>query len=151
MSGSLATSGTLGRGAPNSNEKLRKQLLGKNAKQGKMGHRSVDARRGGNRDMPSKPKPAPIAQGSESEEEGRSSLGKLKRQKKQRVLNAVEVNDDQIPELEDIDIVARVSAKPLQLSRASKQKTTSYLDEVLAERSMRKKKKRKRTTGSSTD
>ena len=127
-----------------SNDKLRRQLLGKDFQrlQGKglKGSKSVS----GSIQLGSKPRPVPVKRELESEDEdeaGRSSVGKSKRKK---VASSFGVANGQ--EGEDVNAP---DGGATQVPRPPK-KASNYLDEVLAERSWKKQKrknKKKRKDG----
>jgi len=117
-----------------SNETLRRQLLGRDYKKVRVGKGPL----GGVAVVGSKPRPLGSTReiGQESgDEEGRSSLGKSKR--KRRVEETEEgagVSDEE---------VTRVSKASMGTSRPQK-RAVNYLDQVLAEKSRRQRKKSKK-------
>ncbi len=117
-----------------SNETLRRQLLGRDYKKVRAGKGPL----GGVAVVGSKPRPLGSTReiGQESgDEEGRSSLGKSKR--KRRVEETEEgagVSDEE---------VTRVSKASMGTSRPQK-RAVNYLDQVLAEKSRRQRKKSKK-------
>lgn len=122
-----------------SNDKLRKQLLGKNFQQlqGKGRGESKSAPGSGQRG--SKPRPAAVKRDWESEDEdgaGRSSLGKSKRKMKAAMQEAADGGD-----VEDVTAPDGGEIKTFDDSRLPK-RARNYLDEVLAEKSRKKQKKK---------
>ena len=123
-----------------SNDKLRRQLLGKDMAKhyGKFGNTGKLGT--GAMSVESKPRPTPVRRAAEDdEEEGRSSLGKSKRRK---------TFDKQESAMQDYNAEAKeatTSRLSKDATRRSKKSGNSYLDEVLAEKQRKKqKKKRKR-------
>jgi len=120
-----------------SNETLRRQLLGRDYKKVRAGKGDKGAL-GGVAVVGSKPRPLGSTReiGQESgDEEGRSSLGKSKR--KRRVGETEEgagISDEE---------VTRVSKASMGTSRPQK-RAVNYLDQVLAEKSRRQRKKSKK-------
>ena len=124
-----------------SNDKLRRQLLGKDM--ARLYGKSGSGGKFGSGSMPlgSKPRPTPMRKAAEDEdddEEGRSSLGKSKRRKHV---------ESQEPAVHNNQIIAKEVAESSVSDAAGRSKQTriNYLDEVLAEQQRKKqKKKRKR-------
>ena len=136
----LPQDGDVKRQELSSNDKLRRQLLGKDM--AKLYSKSGRGGKLGPGVMPlgSKPRPAPTKKVEEEDddEEGRSSLGKSKRRKQVQ---------NQKPVAQEDQAEALGSAEPTvsENARRSKKVSTNYLDEVLAEQQRKKqKKKRKR-------
>lgn len=117
-------------------EKLRKQLLGKDYKRFQnSGVRIGDKIGLGMGQTGPKPRPTSMRQVDESEDEGgRSSLGKSKRRKLGKEQNNVVVTTDMKPEA-----ISAETARP-STARLPK-KRSNYLDEVLAKKSQKKRKK----------
>lgn len=116
-------------------ERLRKQLLGKNARAPRGALTTSGAMMPGQKFAASKarPKLPPKRDASEDEDEGRSSMGKSRRIATVDVTaqeNLVGAGDEDGP-------TAVIPAA------ASKKRGGSYLDQVLAERAAKKKRKRK--------
>jgi hypothetical protein len=127
-------------------EKLRKQMLGKNAKRPVSGATS-SGRMGNavkvNVNVPPKPRPATSNRRAESdEEEGRSSLGKAKRRKMEPV-TVVEVSENKDGEGEESTVPELAKPVPRPGVAMGKQKPGSYLDEILLKRSKKKRRKKK--------
>jgi hypothetical protein len=126
-------------------EKLRKHMLGKNAKRpisgltnsGRLGNTAKSIL-----NIPTKPKPATTSRSAESDEEGRSSLGKTKRRKtEQTILREGKEKKDEESEQATVPEVAKTLQTPVVVK--AKKKPVSYLDEILSERSKKEQKKRK--------
>lgn len=122
-----------------SNDKLRKQLLGKDF--AKMYRRSgSDGKSGlGVLQMGSKPRPGPVKRSVENDDEdeaGRSSLGKLKRRRGIKKQGPDKAGDGMEP-IEAIESSQAEAASPPR-------KTSNYLDEVLADRERKKERKRRK-------
>ncbi|KAL6718506.1 hypothetical protein ACLMJK_004598 [Lecanora helva] len=125
-----------------SNEKLRKQLLGKDyaKKLGKSGRNSGEpasapALKG------SRLRPPDLKRKMESDSEddgGRSSLGTSMKRRKKSI-----VRPDHKAVDEDTEVAPRDQENGVSEPRSQK-KTSNYLDEVLAERSLQKRKKSKK-------
>lgn len=122
-----------------SNDKLRKQLLGKNFQQlqgkGRGGSKSAP----GSGQRGSKPRPAAVKRDWESEDDdeiGRSSLGKSKRKKVAAMQEAADGGD-----VEDVRALDGGGVENFDDARPPK-KARNYLDEVLAEKSRKKQKKK---------
>ena len=127
-------------------EKLRKQMLGKNSKRSVSGVTS-DGRTGkavkANVNLATRPTPATTNRSAESdEEEGRSSLGKTKRRKNEQS-RVLEVKENEDEEGDQAILPEILEAQPTLVVEKVKKKPGSYLDEILSERS-KKKRKRKR-------
>ncbi|MCJ1401497.1 hypothetical protein MMC11_004711 [Xylographa trunciseda] len=123
-----------------SNDKLRKQLLGKEFAKlyGKTG--SATKKDFGALPLGSKPRPVVTKQAVEEEMEedaGRSSLGKPKR----RVEASSVEGEEQEEQGDDKGSFPRPNTR-IQGSISSKKRTSTYLDEVLAEKSRKRKKKK---------
>ena len=120
-----------------SNEKLRRQLLGRDYKKAQ-GRRSENGHGEGKLAMGSKPRPAGHTRevDRESEDEsGRSSLGKSKRKREvEQTKEDADVSDEDISKATNTSIGASPPPK----------RVTNYLDQVLAEKSRRKHKKNKK-------
>ena len=116
-----------------SNDKLRRQLLGKDF-QRLQGKGAMTGESGpGSVQVGSKPRPAPVKRELEPDDEheaGRSSLGKSKRKK-------VTVRQ----EAADVKVPYGGEAKTPDNPRPPK-KASNYLDEVLADKSRKKQKKK---------
>ncbi|MCJ1431043.1 hypothetical protein MMC27_000393 [Xylographa pallens] len=124
-----------------SNDKLRKQLLGKEFAKlyGRTG--SAAKKDLGNMPLGSKPRPVPIklaVDDNAEEDVGRSSLGKPKRKAEAELLDA-EREDGGIDNNEPLP---RSNTRGKGSTSSSKRGST-YLDEVLAEKLRKKKKKMK--------
>lgn len=132
-----------------SNDKLRKQLLGKDHEK-KMGKRKREDGqvRLGSVLIGSKPRPTPSERQVEEDSEdepGRSALGKSRHISKEKLAHQSMVGtEDATRQLKEPE------QEPLaELSRPHK-RTSNYLDEVLADRSRRKHKKANRKAGMAT-
>lgn len=122
-----------------SNDKLRRQLLGKNHL--KLQNKRLDGSKSapGSVQLGSKPRPADVKREWDSDDEdeaGRSSLGKSKRKKVAATREAADGGDD-----EGVKALDGEETKRLDNSRPPK-KASNYLDEVLAEKSRKKQKKK---------
>ena len=120
-----------------STEKLRKQMLGKRT--------NFKNSNNNNRDgslVASKPRPRPGKRKAESddEEEGRSGLGKEQKQKPSKQKDSTENSADKQETVPDSPVAP---APKLTAAPSTKKRGGSYLDQVLAERAARKKKKQK--------
>ena len=116
-------------------EKLRKQMLGKNANRPISGVKV-------NVNVTPKPRPAILNRSAESdEEEGRSSLGKAKRPKKEQV-TVVEVSQNESGEAQQSAV--RELAEPVLSPGVAtgKQLPGSYLDDIRSKRSTKKRRKK---------
>jgi len=139
----LPKDGEVRREELSSNEKLRKQLLGKDyAKKQKSGTKYAESNGSGPLQVGSKPKPRSIstegaADLDSDDDGGRSSLGKSVRSTHTRPVS--ETAGDAKGEIKQTDGHSS-EAEPPPLKRPS-----SYLDEVLAERSLKKRKKSKKS------
>jgi hypothetical protein len=126
-------------------EKLRKQMLGKNANRPVSGAMS-SGRMGNvvkvNVNVTPKPRPATLNRSAESdEEEGRSSLGKAKRRKKEQI-TVVEVSQNESGEGQQ-SAVPELAEPILRPGVATgKQMPGSYLDEIRSKRSKKKRRKK---------
>lgn len=129
-----------------SNEKLRRQLLGRELAKlyGRAGSRGK-ASSGGLVPMGSKPRPIVAKRLAEEEEEeeeeegGRTSVGKSKRRR--------EVNRQGLEETANRTDMSKVMESEQTELGSRPRKASNYLDEVLAERQRKKqKKKRKQNT-----
>jgi hypothetical protein len=126
-------------------EKLRKQMLGKNAKRPVPGATitgRMDNAAKVNVNVPPKPRPATLNRSAESEEEGRSSLGKAKR--RTRRVNVVEGSENEHGEGEQLAVLELVEPVPRPGVAMGKQKPGSYLDEILSKRPRKKRKRESR-------
>jgi hypothetical protein len=126
-------------------EKLRRQMLGRNAKRPISGVTSSSRTSNtakANVNAPAKPRPATTNRSAESDEgEGRSSLGKTKRRK--TIQCRVVGMEENWSEKGERAMTSELTV-PLQTPTAAKTKTPgSYLDEILSERSNKKKKKKR--------
>ena len=129
-------------------QKLRRQMLGKNAKRPGSGV-TRDAHVGNtpkaNVNNPVKPRPATTNRSGESdEEEGRSSLGKTKRRK----LGEIVVSDmkgEQDEQSKRVTVLGVTNTSKLPVLEQAKAKPGGYLDEILAQRSKKEKKTKKRS------
>ena len=124
-----------------SNDRLRKQLLGKDF--AKLYGATVGAWKGrlGGANLGSKPRPMTTSKvdvEEEDDEEGRSTLGKSKAKKKIPIQQGPENLEDDSKEVND-----HMEASNADPSRPSK-RVSSYLDEVLAEKHRKKQKKKKK-------
>lgn len=163
--------GTFTRRIPASDDKLLQQLLGKKAAKAHIARQSIKSNTKPN--VESKPQRRVIKEESEEEEEGRSSAFKSKRRKvakEQPVHPPVDGDHDDRRDNADADgtelqqetEAARGetrknasegedseedSKKSTTKSRAVKPKARSYLDELLAERSNKKQRKKQSRAG----
>jgi hypothetical protein len=126
-------------------EEFRKQMLGKNAKRpvsgvaanGRMGNTAK-----ANVNVPTKPRPAITNRNAESDEdEGRSSLGKTKRRKTKQT-TVVEVRESGDADGEQVTVPEGAKTLLTPVVAKTKMKRGSYLDEILSERSKKKKMKK---------
>ncbi|KAH7400598.1 hypothetical protein DE146DRAFT_611501 [Phaeosphaeria sp. MPI-PUGE-AT-0046c] len=167
--------GTFMRRSTTSNDKLLEQLIGKKRAKAHLAAKQ-QTERAGSQQVP-KPgrRPVPKKEESDDEEEGRAATFKSKRRKvgqsKKAPSSEDEVNDGaadhptvEDPEegleqenapkiLDDVDEgsdAAPVKAKPKSLPSRGRAKPTSYLDEILAERSKKKKNKSKNKAAAET-
>ncbi|KAF9697034.1 hypothetical protein EKO04_004704 [Ascochyta lentis] len=156
--------GTFTRRAPTSNDKLLEQLIGKKRAKAHIAAKQ-EAERASARQQPTwqQKKEEKKVEESEDEEEGRAAMITSKRQKSQQqkkkpaveVPKEIEVNMGQAAELaEDAAAVTKdeqqesnkeesdddIDLKPKKRVKKNRAKPTSYLDEILAERSNKKKK-----------
>ena len=118
-----------------SNDKLRRQLLGRDYKKAQAGKREGGSSEGTVL-MGSKPRPVDSRRevSQESEDEGgRSSLGKSKRKRQVEQVDA-EISDEE---------ATKVTKAKMRLHLPSK-RAVNYLDQVLAEKSRKKHKKTKK-------
>ena len=128
--------------------KLRKQMLGKKANRPgagvtRDGHTGNTAK--ANVKNPVKPRPATTNRSAESdEEEGRSSLGRTKRRK----LGETGVSDEkgeQDEQSKQVTSSGLMNTSTPPVLEQTKAKSGSYLDEILAQRSKKEKKNKKRS------
>lgn len=122
-----------------SNDKLRRQLLGKNFQ--KLQGRGINESKSalGSVQLGSKSRPAAVKREWDSDDEdeaGRSSLGKSKRKKVAATREAAGGGDDEDVRAPDGEEIRRLDASRLP------KKARNYLDEVLAEKSRKKQKKK---------
>jgi len=141
-----ATLNTQQRRTLRADEKLRKQLLGKNARILDFGERSrngIDTRAHGAGHVAPKSRSSNTSRTADSDEEqGRSSLGKMKRPRAQQPPSAeVDGADDGGEGEAGPKLSEQFSPAP---AASKKKKSGSYLDEVLSARSKKKKKKKKK-------
>ncbi|MCJ1256579.1 hypothetical protein MMC24_004403 [Lignoscripta atroalba] len=131
--------GSLKRQELSSNDKLRKQLLGKDFM--KLYGKSKDGSKLGSvaSQLGSKPRPPPAKTMHDDDEDegGRSSLGKSKRKQEDQIVGGDNVEDDSVT-------TARVRKANLLLTAKPLKRRNNYLDEVLADKSKRQKKKRRK-------
>ena len=148
-----------------SNDKLLKQLLGKKAAKATKVHPTINSSKspGPLQNPDSKPVKPPIRQEESEDEEGRASAFKSRRTKQKNILGSYS-QDVQSPletiskkrgrldmngnDSDDTDntIKGEVSSRQLKPTAVGPEnkvlcKSTNYLDQVLAERSQKKKKK----------
>ena len=120
-----------------SNNRLRKQLLGTDymKKQKKKAHNGGVETVGGSKPLPANGKR--IAESDSEDDGGRSSLGKARRTRKwTRILSDGELVNEaasELPESKEYDLDESLSRK----------KASNYLDEVLADRTLQKRKRSK--------
>lgn len=127
-----------------SNDKLREQLLGKGfAKKQKKCDRSRAEQVSTPIAIGSKPRPVNKKRAAESDSEddgGRSSLGKSRKKgKHSHIKSAVEPIEDTTVETTKPEDDGSIGSRPAKSKKAS-----NYLDEVLADRSLQKRKKSKK-------
>ena len=92
--------------------------------------------------VPPKPRPVITNRCTESDEEdGRSSLGRTKRSKLERV-RAVEVEENLGKEGEQAPVLEVAETLKTPMAAKTKRKPGSYLDEILLGRSKKKQKKK---------
>jgi hypothetical protein len=150
-----------------SNDKLLEQLIGKKKAKAHLANKQQAERAGPQQAPKTGRRPAPKKEESDDEEEGRAATFKSKRRKvvqpKQVDVNDEEAGSDgdavdapdtaetkeqgiesRLPQENDEDSdVPTAKAKPKSLPSRGRAKPTSYLDELLAERSKKKKNKSK--------
>ncbi|KAF2145084.1 uncharacterized protein K452DRAFT_316207 [Aplosporella prunicola CBS 121167] len=150
--------GSFRRNQLSSNERLRQQLLGKNAKPG-----PKSAQQSGPLHAPvKKPAPKPAARrqadSDDDEEEGRAAAFKSKRQKTQAattdpIANARRPREEDASDSDEREERPKAALKQAPAPATSsvperpKKKANSFLDELLEERSKKKKKKRNKNKG----
>jgi hypothetical protein len=123
-------------------EQLRKQMLGKNAKRAGSRLMTTDGRGKYTGNVPPKPRPAITNRGTESDEEdGRSSLGRTKRGKLEQA-RRVEIEENLDEEGEQVPVSEVAETLKTPMAAKTKRKPGSYLDEILSERSKKKRKKK---------
>jgi len=126
-----------------SNDRLRKQLLGKEF--AKLYGKGGKGEKGGFGSVPVGSKPRPVDRPKvvpeqDEEEEGRSSLGRTKRRPHDEKVEAEDLGSD------GGDVDRRSVTNKKEPSRPSK-RTASYLDEVLAEKQRKKQRKKQKNKG----
>lgn len=123
-----------------SNERLRKQLLGKNYKRVGKEAAGADLKRAGGDSTASSgaatPSRKPAIEEEEDEEEGRASM--VGRKGRTSGSNRSETTQ---PPLDNVDESEEGLSTKKAASTRGKKKATSFLDEVLAERSKKRKKR----------
>lgn len=154
--------GSFTRRAPTSNDKLLEQLIGKKRAKAHLAAKQ-EAERASARQQPTwqQKKEEKKVEESEDEEEGRAATIASKRQRKDGVKGAskenraeekvaAEVAVDEASKAEEGEAVASkdisdddIDLKPKKRVKKSRAKPTSFLDELLAERSKKKKGKAK--------
>ena len=154
--------GSFTRRAPTSNDKLLEQLIGKKRAKAHLAAKQ-EAERASARQQPTwqQKKEEKKVEESEDEEEGRAATIASKRQRKDGVKGAskekraeekvaAEVVVDEASKIEEGEAVASkdmsdddIDLKPKKRVKKSRAKPTSFLDELLAERSKKKKGKGK--------
>ena len=153
--------GSFTRRAPTSNDKLLEQLIGKKRAKAHLAAKQ-EAERASARQQPTwqQKKEEKKVEESDDEEEGRAATIASKRQKKDGVKGAskekraekvaAEVVVDEASKTEEGEAVAPkdisdddIDLKPKKRVKKSRAKPTSFLDELLAERSKKKKGKAK--------
>lgn len=151
-----------------SNDKLLEQLIGKKKAKAHLANKQQAERAGPQQTPKTGRRPAPKKEESDDEEEGRAATFKSKRRKVVQP-KQVDVSDEEaggdgdavdapdtaepkeeavskVPQTNDDDEdsdVPPAKAKPKSLPSRGRAKPTSYLDELLAERSKKKKNKSK--------
>ncbi|PGH13599.1 hypothetical protein AJ79_03592 [Helicocarpus griseus UAMH5409] len=149
--------GSFNRTELSSNEKLRKQLLGKNYKKptANAAPNSSNARPGvaEKKYQPARPASKQQPESDDDEDEGRSSLGRNKRKRsksatvgtgndKTTTTTTAAVNDNGNGHDDDDDEDgSKFGGKKQRSMKTQRKKPVSYLDELLSERSKKKKKK----------
>lgn len=154
--------GSFVRRAPTSNDKLLEQLIGKKRAKAHLAAKQ-EAERASARQQPTwqQKKEEKKVEESEDEEEGRAATIASKHQKKDGAkvasrgksgegkVDAAEVAGESLVVEEDADVASKdlsdddVDLKPKKRVKKSRAKPTSFLDELLAERSKKKKGKGK--------
>lgn len=151
----IPTDGEVKREELSSNEKLRRQLLGKDWEK-KLGKRKREEGESKSRPLMvgSKPRAANSKKVKEDsdEEPGRSALGKSRGKAERKLAGQP---DDTAREDAVLPLSTSTDVRPMEDSRGSKRQSNNYLDEVLADRSRKKHKKSKKKqqnslTGSAT-
>jgi len=139
-----STTGVQHRQTLSTNDKLRKQLLGKRARDDN-GRRSGHATKNGvgpKSDMKvAKPRLSNLVQDDSDAEEGRSSLGRHRRRVKRMEGSTVKPAMDALAEGQGRKATLQMATKEAERAMGKKQRPATYLDELLAERSKKKKKK----------
>ncbi|KAI9719773.1 MAG: hypothetical protein M1812_003261 [Candelaria pacifica] len=144
------TDGDANRQELSSNDKLRRQLFGgKIASRMKVGVRPEINGNGAVRHRPvTKPPCAGIANGEDEDDEedegGRSSLGRSKRKREKE--HTADVDDDR-PDITTAQSTSSSGQAHVGQRSQNSKPTSSFLDEILAEKSRKKKKKRKNKNG----
>ena len=138
---SLDTDGEMRNQGPSSDENLRKRLLGKDFVKNQE-KKAKSAKEPGTVPLPvgSKPRPTATKRAAESDSDdvGRSSLGNSRQDRKQsRIKQAIETNVDVGEVITQLRENGSSKSRPLV-------KASNYLDEVLADQSLRKRRKSER-------
>jgi hypothetical protein len=119
------------RGGSAATEKLRKQMLGK---------RATTLKASAPGQTSSSPRPKASRRDSEDEEEGRSAVGKKRQKNRQaQVREGARTESGEGEKLADVEGTSSTMAGPVP----AKKRGSSYLDEILARRESKKKKRRK--------
>jgi hypothetical protein len=162
--------GSFTKRAPTSNDKLLETLIGKKKAKAHIAAKQLPARPGAQQQQQRYGKPTPVKEDSEDEEEGRATTFKSKKRRPNlkpafSVEDSDEEHESRGPETVEPTGDARVeeandeneaqpvkrvadekkdlTPPPKSIPSRSKAKPKSYLDEILAERSSKKRKKSK--------
>jgi hypothetical protein len=122
-------------------DRLRKQLLGKNAAKVPLPKKNtLPSKPTGTRPAISKSKPPD----SDSEEGGRSSAFVSRTKKKPKLVVQESLENESTGAVEDEEEVVEIPEAKQTTQRAGKRKASSFLDEVLSEKAKKRKGKKKK-------